>query len=97
MKRGQRRHGRRKPYTEKGVGRLPCARCGGRATHQWQICADSNLWRPVCTACDIALNQLVLQFMNDPEWEAKIAAYESESGILAVSGTPGAMVWPGNR
>lgn len=58
------KHGRRKPYTSIGIGRLPCFRCGEKADQQWQICADNNLHRPVCVDCDIALNKLVLQFMG---------------------------------
>lgn len=67
--------GRKKPYTERGIRRLPCARCGGKATHQWQICSDGNKWRPVCVACDIALNETVLKFMRDGKRKEKIADY----------------------
>lgn len=67
--------GRKKPYTEIGILRMPCARCGGKATHQWQICSDGNLWRPVCVRCDIDLNAVVLEFMGDPQRQVKIAKY----------------------
>lgn len=70
-----RRHGRSQPYTEAGVRRLPCVRCGAPAVHQWQVCADGRLYRPVCTACDVDLNALVLRWAGDPDAEAKIAAY----------------------
>ena len=69
------RSGRRKPYTAIGVERLKCARCGRPATHQWSACADGNLWRPICGACDIELNRLVLEFMRDPDTEAKLTRY----------------------
>jgi hypothetical protein len=69
------RHGRRQPYTETGIKRLPCARCGAPATQQWSACADNNLYRPICTECDIALNELVLEFMRDPEVKEKIKRY----------------------
>lgn len=79
MRPGQhRRHGRRKPYTKLGVLRLPCYRCGGPAHHQWQICSDGNLYRPICLRCDIELNKMVLIWMGDPEWEAKIARYRAQ-------------------
>jgi hypothetical protein len=68
------RHGRKKPYTDAGVKRLPCAKCGRPATQQWRACAD-GLWRPICTKCDIMLNGMVLQFMNDPELVTKMKRY----------------------
>jgi len=71
------RPGRKQPYTEAGVRRLPCARCGRPAKHQWNACADGNLWRPVCTRCDVALNRLALRFMRDPDTDAKIRNYEA--------------------
>lgn len=67
---------RRKPYTEIGIRRLKCFRCGARAKTQWQVCADGNVFRPLCAACDIGLNKLVLRWMNDPDWRTKIAAYK---------------------
>lgn len=69
------RHGRRKPYTQRGVEQLPCCRCGAPAHAQWQVCADGNLNRPICLRCDIELNKMVLQWLGDPDWEAKIAKY----------------------
>lgn len=70
--------GRRQPYTEAGVKRMPCARCGERATFQWQICSDGNLWRPICVACDVSLNEKVLEFMGDKDVKAKMAKYREE-------------------
>ena len=67
--------GRRRPYTEIGVRRLPCARCGEPAEHQWQICSDGNTYRPICVACDIKLNRMVLRWMGFRNWRQKIAAY----------------------
>lgn len=69
------RHGRRQPYTETGIKRLPCVRCGKPATQQWQICADGNLFRPICTECDVLLNEMVLRFARDPEVQEKIERY----------------------
>ena len=68
-------YGRKKPYTEIGIRRVPCARCGAPSTQQWQTCADGSLWRGVCTECDIQLNTLVLVFMDDPDVDEKIKAY----------------------
>lgn len=57
---------RRKPYTERGVRRKRCMKCGEPATTQWRVCADGS-WRPVCADCDVALNYLVLRWFGHPE------------------------------
>ena len=80
-------HGRKKPYTEIGIGRLPCFRCGAPAETQWQICADGNLFRPICWKCDTALNEAVLKFMGDPSWKEKIIQYKTETPINATPTT----------
>jgi len=70
--------GRRKPYTEIGIRRMKCVRCGEPAVHQWSACADGNLWRPICRDCDILLNRIALMFMfpDDPDGnEEKINRY----------------------
>lgn len=69
-----------KPYTQAGIRRLPCFRCGRPAEHQWQVCADKNVYRPICTRCDIALNALVLRFMRDPDRAQKLAEYRKRLG-----------------
>jgi len=58
---------RRKPYTEIGITRIPCQRCGKSSNYQWQICATGNQWAGVCVECDIALNKLVIEFMKLPK------------------------------
>lgn len=55
---------RRKPYTEIGIRRVPCMRCGSPSSRQWQICSLGNQWVGVCSKCDIALNRMVLRFMG---------------------------------
>jgi hypothetical protein len=75
------RHGRKEPYTEAGVRRLPCVRCGAASRFQWNACADGNVWRPLCGACDVALNRLVLGFMKDPDADTKADAYAASRGI----------------
>jgi len=57
---------RRKPYTEIGITRVPCEKCGKPSTHQWQICATGNKWCGVCVECDIELNDMVLRFFAFP-------------------------------
>ena len=56
--------GRTKPYTDIGIKRVPCLRCGAPSSQQWQICALGNRYYGVCNNCDIKLNRLVLAFMN---------------------------------
>lgn len=67
--------GRRKPYTQIGIGRLKCFRCGAKPDQQWQICSDNRLYRPICTPCDIELNEMVLRFMGFPDVDEKMKAY----------------------
>jgi hypothetical protein len=77
------RHGRKRPYTEVGVRRLPCAfaGCPNRAEHQWQVCADGNLFRPVCLEHDYELNRVALEAMGGPDVPAKLRAYRARLGI----------------
>lgn len=58
------RTGRRKPYTEIGIRRVPCERCGKPSVHQWQVCANDNLYLGCCLACDIELNRMALDFFR---------------------------------
>lgn len=71
--------GRTEPYTAIGIRRVPCVRCGDPAEHQWQVCADGNRYRALCLTCDIALNELVLIWANDPNAQTKIAAYKAKN------------------
>jgi hypothetical protein len=68
---------RRKPYTVLGILRKKCVRCGAQATEQWAVCADDNEWRPICVPCDVAMNELVLTFIRDPEVAEKMARYRA--------------------
>jgi hypothetical protein len=77
------KHGRKTPYTEIGIRRMSCVRCGKRASSQWQVCADGNTYRPLCSECDILVNRLVLIFMRDPDWKEKVAAYAYAKELAA--------------
>jgi hypothetical protein len=67
---------RKKPYTTIGIKRVDCFRkCGRKASTQWQLCADHNLYHPLCTECDIKLNKLVLDFMDYPDKEKVMDEY----------------------
>jgi hypothetical protein len=69
---------RKHPYTEAGVLRLSCIRCGSKPKFQWQICSDGNNFRPLCVECDVALNRLVLEWMGHPKASELADRYESE-------------------
>lgn len=66
---------RTKPYTEIGISRVPCARCGSPSRYQWQICADGRQFRGLCEACDIGLNRMVMRYVWGRKREADITAY----------------------
>ncbi len=71
--------GRRQPYTVTGIRRVPCVRCGAPGEHQWQVCADQRLYRALCLACDIALNELVLRWASDPRVDMKMNWYRAKA------------------
>ena len=56
--------GRRKPYTARGIRRVPCVKCGRPSMQQWQICSLDNRWMGVCADCDVKLNAAVLKFLG---------------------------------
>jgi hypothetical protein len=72
---------RRKPYTEIGISRIPCSRCGKPSRYQWQICADGRQYRGVCDECDVELNELVLKFMRFPNADELLAKYIASKAI----------------
>jgi hypothetical protein len=69
---------RREPYTELGIRRLRCIRCGAPAAFQWQICSDGNNHRPVCASCDVDLNEIVLRWFGHPRADELLNAYVAE-------------------
>lgn len=70
--------GRRQPYTDRGIRRVPCVRCGAPSAYQWNACANGGLYNGVCAECDIGLNRVALEFMQLPDREALLAAYETK-------------------
>jgi len=70
--------GRTRPYTDIGIRRIPCSRCGAPSTQQWQVCSNGNRYIGICDACDLALNKLVLEFMRVPNREVLLKVYEME-------------------
>jgi hypothetical protein len=69
---------RRKPYSERGISRVKCFRCGNPSKYQWQICSDGNQYRGLCRSCDIELNKVVLCFMKFPDWREKLERYRQQ-------------------
>ena len=67
---------RTKPYTGLGIRRVPCVRCGAKASAQWNICALGAGFHALCTECDIRLNALVLRFANIPHAKQIMAKYK---------------------
>jgi len=72
---------RRKPYTEVGIKRVPCLRCGNPSSQQWQICSFDNLFTGICLECDISLNELVLDFMGVKNKKHIIRRYAKKLGV----------------
>jgi len=68
---------RKQPYTETGIKKCKCFRCGKPAYSQWQICSLDNKYFPICRECDIKLNKLVLKFMKFTFWKGIIEKYKN--------------------
>lgn len=49
--------------------------------HQWQICADGNQFRGICSRCDYLLNALVLKLLRVPRAASKLMAYRRKLGL----------------
>jgi len=70
--------GRKKPYIEIGIQRVPCQRCGKRPSlHQFTICTLDQRSVPICKVCDVVLNALVLKFLKVPNWKEIMKRYLS--------------------
>ncbi len=66
---------RKKPYTQIGISRLKCIRCENNASFQWNICADGNVYRPLCAECDVELNEMVMRWAFGNEAEKSVENY----------------------
>ncbi len=69
--------GRRKPYTESGIRRVPCSHCGKPSETQWQVCANGNRYQGLCEKCDVKLNKIALAFMRHPFALALLKIYKN--------------------
>jgi hypothetical protein len=70
--------GRKKPYTQIGIRRMPCTRCGNPGRTQWQICADDRLYRVLCRSCDVELNELVTRWVWGDAREDDLKRYREK-------------------
>lgn len=70
--------GRKTPYTEIGISRVPCLRCGAPAAEQFNICALDGRFVPVCVECDVLLNALVLDFLDAPKKDERLRLYREK-------------------
>jgi hypothetical protein len=72
---------RKQPYMLSAIRHLKCVRCGAKAFSQWSVCADQNNYRPLCKACDIALNKMVLNWMGHPRAKELASAYKAKMEV----------------
>lgn len=69
---------RPRPYTRRGLARVPCAHCGEPSAHQWNLTACAigrGGWFAVCHPCDLALNAMVLRFLRRPNAAQLLETY----------------------
>jgi NAD-dependent SIR2 family protein deacetylase len=52
------------PIPVEEIWDVPCVRCGANSQCQWAICANEGRYLPLCLECDVALNRLILTFLN---------------------------------
>jgi hypothetical protein len=57
---------RRKPYTARGIKRVPCARCRKPSYATWQVCALGRRFLGLCKEHDVELNAMVLKWVRWP-------------------------------
>jgi hypothetical protein len=69
-----------RPYTQAEVEAADCFRCGSPGAFQWQVCADGNIWRPLCFPCDVELNRRTLEWMGHPDQHRLMLDYVTEAG-----------------
>lgn len=76
--------GKKKPYTEDEIRSKPCFRCGQPSYFQWNICVDGK-YHPVCKECDIALNEVVLNFMGFKNKDELLEKYRNRVSEMEVT------------
>ncbi len=66
---------RKEPYTERGIRRVPCCRCGEPSVAQWHGCALDK-WMALCAFCDVGLNRATLVYLDVPNVDEIIQKYK---------------------
>ena len=69
---------RTKPYTQIGIKRKKCIRCGAKAHYQWNICSLGKNYWPICATCDILLNESVLYWLKWTDRKEIMRRYEEK-------------------
>ena len=76
---------RTKPYTKRGLRRVPCVRCGKPSSEQFfaSMCAMNGrkVWVGICAGCDADLNGMVLSFLKIPDTAGLMAEYRRKQGL----------------
>lgn len=67
-----------RPYPDSKLRSMQCHCCQQPARFQWNACADGNVWRALCPACDVRINIAVLQVLDPKRWRVKVRAYCKE-------------------
>lgn len=73
---------RLRPYTARGLAKVPCARCGRPSEHQWSLrpCATGvKAWHGLCREHDAELNRQTLRFFNVPDADRIVDIYEGKA------------------
>lgn len=66
---------RRTPYTDKGILRIPCMRCGRPSCYNWNVCALGKGYFGICVECDALLNEVVIRFFKIKGWKKIMKEY----------------------
>jgi hypothetical protein len=71
---------RKKPYTARGIKRVPCSRhgCGKPGYASWNICSDGGQMRVFCAECDVGMNELAMRYAFGDTREDDLAAYRAK-------------------
>lgn len=69
---------RRRPYTQRGIRRVPCVKCGAPSAHQWRICS-TDAWTAVCRRCDITINRKIATWAFGSDAKPLLRRYEAKA------------------
>lgn len=69
---------RRRPYTERGISRVPCVKCGAPSKYQWRICS-TDAWTAVCRRHDIEVNRKIARWAFGSDAEPLLKRYEAKA------------------